>query len=74
VETSSDEFLTTPEAAAFTRYAVSTLNALRVRGNGPRFIRLGRKIVYSKADLLAFMHENRCGSTAAGSVFAVAAQ
>ncbi len=58
-----EEFLTTPEAAAFYRAAVPTLEGWRVKGGGPPFIRLGRKIVYAKSDLVAFAQRNRRVST-----------
>ena len=61
----TDEFLTTREAAALTRFAFHTLNKLRVQGRGPTFIRLGRKVVYARTDLLAFMQAGRRTSTSA---------
>lgn len=58
-----DEFLTTREAAAFTRFSYHTLTKYRVIGGGPPFIKLTKKVVYSKADLLAFMAGGRTTST-----------
>lgn len=68
----SDEFLTTREAAALTRFSYHTLTKLRILGSGPRFIKCGRKVVYSKADVLAFMAAGL--STSTSSYGAVASQ
>lgn len=58
-----EAFLTTTEAAAFYRTAVPTLEGWRVKGGGPPFIRLGRRVVYAKSDLIAFAQRNRRAST-----------
>ena len=47
-EIQTAEFLTVP---------VKTLQAWRVRGGGPKFIKLGRCVRYSKEDLLEFLAE-----------------
>lgn len=46
--------LTTQETAARLRVNVGTLANWRVRGEGPRFIKLGRKVLYPLAELEAF--------------------
>lgn len=43
--------LTTETASTYTGLARQTLAKLRVYGDGPRFAKLGRKVVYRKADL-----------------------
>lgn len=43
--------LRTPAAAEYTALSPRTLEALRVRGGGPRFIRIGRAVVYDTRDL-----------------------
>ncbi len=68
-----DEFLTTREAAALTRFSYHTLTKYRVIGGGPPFIKLTKKVVYSKADLLAFMAGGRSASTSRCGAAAVAA-
>jgi hypothetical protein len=62
-QSQSDEFLTTADAAKITTLAISTLEGMRIRGEGPPFLKLGRRVVYSKADLLAFAFGNRRKST-----------
>lgn len=59
----SDDFVNTTEASAIVRYAATTLNRLRCQGGGPPFYRLGRKILYSRADLMAFVRARRHSST-----------
>lgn len=46
--------LTPKEAADRLRLAVITLAHWRVAGTGPRFIKLGRKVLYPIAELEAF--------------------
>ncbi len=38
-------FLRTPEAAAYLRLSVSTLAKMRLRGDGPAYIKLGSRVV-----------------------------
>jgi predicted DNA-binding transcriptional regulator AlpA len=48
--------LWTPEAARYLGLAASTLEKLRLTGEGPRFIRIGiRAVGYSTADLDAWL-------------------
>jgi predicted DNA-binding transcriptional regulator AlpA len=51
------------EAAVFLRLSKSTLDKLRTRSEGPKFIRLGRKILYDKVDLIEWARARRFGST-----------
>jgi hypothetical protein len=51
------------EAAEFLRLAAGTLQNRRVAGNGPAFMKLGAKVVYSRADLLAWAEAQRRTST-----------
>jgi excisionase family DNA binding protein len=51
--------LTIKEAAQYLRLAYSTLNRLRVKGGGPRYMRLGGKILYDLADLDAWTESNK---------------
>ena len=54
----------TEQAAAYTGLAAATLERLRCTGNGPRFVRYGRKAVrYLVADLDAWMAARTVGST-----------
>lgn len=43
--------LTTPEAAAYLRISASKLTKDRAAGKGPRYVRLGTKILYRATDL-----------------------
>ena len=47
---------TTHEAAAFLRRSPITLEIWRCRGNGPRYIKSGRRVLYLPSDLKAFEH------------------
>jgi predicted DNA-binding transcriptional regulator AlpA len=57
--------LTVREAADYTGLAAATLNKLRVRGDGPLYIRPGgsRRVVYDTADLDAWLQASRRKST-----------
>jgi predicted DNA-binding transcriptional regulator AlpA len=53
-----------PEAAAYLGIAESTLAKMRLRGDGPRFIKAGKRIVlYDQADLEAWLDARRRLST-----------
>ncbi|RYG87178.1 MAG: DNA-binding protein [Alphaproteobacteria bacterium] len=53
----------TKGAAERTGLAVATLNNLRSVGGGPRFLKLGRAVRYSEADLEAWLSARVVGST-----------
>ncbi len=53
-----------PKAADYLGLAVSTLAKQRLRGDGPKFIRLSsRAIGYLRSDLDEWIAAKRCGST-----------
>jgi len=53
-----------PEAAPYIGLSVSTLAKQRLRGDGPKFIRLSaRAIGYLQADLDEWLAAKRCSST-----------
>lgn len=60
----SARFIRTPEAAVYTGLAKSTLEKLRVTGNGPRYACLGRVVVYETVDLDDWIAANKRRSTA----------
>jgi hypothetical protein len=66
---SSDSFnhasvtMNSAEAARYLRLAVATLAKMRCLGGSPTFLRLGRKIVYFRADLDAWLNARRATST-----------
>jgi hypothetical protein len=58
-----DEKLGSRDAARHLGLAPSTLAKMRCRGGSPTFLRLGRKIVYVRADLDAWLSARRAQST-----------
>lgn len=53
--TIAPEFTDTAGAASLTSIPAETLRALRRTDNGPPFLRIGRTVRYSLADLRAWM-------------------
>lgn len=53
-----NENMTTEEAAEYLRVSNDWLRRLRSQGKGPRYAKLGNKVVYRKADLDAFVNAN----------------
>jgi hypothetical protein len=58
-----DEMLTEKEAAQLRRQSVRTLQAERLRGDGCRFVKLGRSVRYRRRDVLEFIESNLRTST-----------
>lgn len=56
-------YLDVRAAATYVGGSKSTLDKLRVCGGGPRFIRMGRRIVYDVRDLDAWIGTRRYRST-----------
>jgi predicted DNA-binding transcriptional regulator AlpA len=57
------QILDTAEAAKLIGLSQSTLNKLRIRGTGPRFCKLGRRVGYDPDDLRRWVEANKRGST-----------
>lgn len=55
--------LDTHAAAAKTGLASSTLRKLRLTGQGPRYLKLGRAVRYRESDLDAWMDARATSST-----------
>lgn len=55
--------LVTKAAARFLGVSHRTLEDWRLRGGGPRFIKLGRRVVYTMSDLLEFVDGCRRSNT-----------
>ena len=53
----TDKLLTLGETAELTRLPVATLRYFRSKKIGPRSARLGRRVVYREADVLAWIDE-----------------
>lgn len=47
-----------PEAAEYLGLSPATLPAWRSRGRGPRFHKLGRRVIYFERDLAAYLDRN----------------
>jgi predicted site-specific integrase-resolvase len=58
-----NEISTTEEAAQFLRLKRQTLEAWRLRGTGPAFVKLGRRVVYRRESLEKFVSERERRST-----------
>lgn len=56
--------LTPKEAAERLRLNINTLANWRVRGDGPRFIKMGRKVLYPLAEVEAFEQRQLRSNTA----------
>lgn len=52
------------QAAVFLDLSPRTLERFRVEGRGPAFLKLGRRVVYSRHDLLTWAEAQRHQSTA----------
>jgi excisionase family DNA binding protein len=57
------ERLSVTEAASYVGLSASTINKLRVFGGGPSFLKLGKRVVYDKRDLDAWLESKRRRST-----------
>jgi Helix-turn-helix domain len=55
--------LNTAEAARLLKLSASTLAKLRLYGGGPVYHKLGKRVVYSSADLSAWLEKQRRTST-----------
>jgi hypothetical protein len=58
-----EEKFDTGEAAKYTKLSASTLAKRRVFGGGPKYLKLGRRVVYSKRDLDIWLDAHRRTST-----------
>jgi predicted DNA-binding transcriptional regulator AlpA len=55
--------LDTSEAAEYAGVSASTLSKRRVFGGGPKYLKLGRRVVYDTRDLDAWLDAHRRAST-----------
>jgi excisionase family DNA binding protein len=55
--------LTVKQAATYVGVSKSTLDHMRTAGQGPRFAKLGRKIIYDTADLDRWVDQHKRNST-----------
>lgn len=61
--TPCNRYLTNEEAAAFLRLSPRTLEKQRGTGDGPRFHKFGRRVMYALSDLEAWAQARRFEST-----------
>jgi predicted DNA-binding transcriptional regulator AlpA len=54
-ETIASDLLTTDEVAALTRKSPATIRWLKATGQGPRCGKLGRRVVYRRTDVEAWI-------------------
>ena len=59
----TSRLLDTNDAAAYCLSAASTFEKLRLRGGGPIYLKLGRRVAYDVADLDAWLESKRRHST-----------
>lgn len=55
--------LRTPQAAEYLGLSTSTIEKMRLRGDGPRYAKLGRLVVYAIPDLEAWVEGHKRLST-----------
>lgn len=64
MEAISRKTLRTPDAAKYLSLSTSTLNKMRLRGDGPRYIKLGaHAVAYDLVDLNTWLDERRRWNT-----------
>jgi predicted DNA-binding transcriptional regulator AlpA len=56
-------FLSAPETAELLRISPVTLSKWRIEGRGPPYRKLGRRVVYERADLIEWTADQRRLST-----------
>jgi excisionase family DNA binding protein len=59
--------LTQAETAELLRLSERTLERWRVTGGGPVFVKLGKRVLYRKADLDEWIASHLCNSTSEAS-------
>ena len=64
-------YLRTPEAARFVGLSIRTLEKHRIYGTGPRYLKLGGRVVYKLEDLQTWVESGAKASTSDPGVSAV---
>jgi len=62
-EPDNDGLFDAGAAANFTGLAVATLAKLRCVGGGPAYLKLGRKVLYRRGDLVGWLNARRVANT-----------
>jgi predicted DNA-binding transcriptional regulator AlpA len=68
-----ETLLSEGQTCDLTDLAPRTLQRKRLDGTGPRFVKLGRRVLYRRADVLAWIAANTHASTSAVTVAAQSA-
>jgi hypothetical protein len=71
MENPHNEFMRTVEAARYLQVSRQFLETARCRGDGPRFSKIGRAVIYKRSDLDDFITANRHSDTASAKAGAV---
>ena len=58
---SSDEYLDTAELSELIGLAKVTIEQWRARGDGPAYSKVGRRVVYKRSDVDAWLDEHKRG-------------
>jgi predicted DNA-binding transcriptional regulator AlpA len=58
------EFINTVELAAMLRHSPETIRYWRWKGTGPKAIKVGRLVLYDRADVLAWIESERAKQAA----------
>lgn len=59
----TETFLDSKEAAHILKLSPQTLNNWRTQGRGPAFRKAGRKVIYARSDIDAWMDANKFNNT-----------
>ena len=63
VDINASIFLTVREAAEFLRLSEITLSRWRTEGSGPSYRKFGRRVLYARADVVAWADDQKLLST-----------
>ncbi len=58
-----NQLLTVNDAAQFLSLSASTLAKMRLSGNSPRYIKMGRRVAYRQTDLESWISDKSFQST-----------
>lgn len=67
----TDTLLTTNDAAARICLSARTLEKWRITGEGPNYIKAGKRVLYRQSDLLAWLESRRRRSTSDDATTAI---
>ncbi len=67
MENKMNKLINTKGVSRMTGLSESTLTKLRMTGGGPKFIKLGRSVVYDPSDVEAWIDNHRVSSTSEAS-------